>query len=68
MFIDECLQGAKSDVNVSCLHNGRDAPNEWRNEIEFAWDGFIPLPCRQVSKPEPLNFLQERVRSGLQDD
>lgn len=60
MLIDECLQGAKSKINTSCLHSGRDVPNEWRNEIEFARDGLVPFPRRQISKPKPLNFLHRK--------
>lgn len=40
--------------------SGRAAPNERRDEIEFAWSRLVPFPGRKVSEPEPLNFLQKK--------
>jgi hypothetical protein len=49
----------RTPINTSRLHSGSDAPNEWRNKIEFARDCLVPFPRRQVGKSEPLDFLRK---------
>ena len=38
-------------------YDGDSAPNERRDKIKFSRDSLIPPPRRQISEPEPLNFL-----------